>query len=135
MKILNTIYHIMFYLKYFALFYLTVIPMFTLPYWCNTDDLKKGTNCEEHIYPNSGMQKIKSLYALSINIIAFGILLSLTVLRIFLKKQTKSAIVRETLIILLNISCILDCLLVLLYVTPSTYVTKYFRIIILVVYM
>jgi len=88
-------------LRFLALGTLIMLPIFTEPSWC--EGLKNRSDspdrCYSNIYVNSGIPKVSNNISGSLYMAASIVLSFFLILRLFLKKRTKSAICRLIMLI------------------------------------
>jgi len=94
-------------LKYFALALLICMPFISTPSWCVEKRLV-SQQCLPEMYPNSTIWQMPPLYAGLINMLCYLILSFFIVVRLFVKKRTKSSIARTVFLITMMLVGVAD---------------------------
>ena len=99
-------------LKWISLFLLAILPIFEVPNWCIRDNLyTKGfskTECDPENYPNSNFVKFPPAFTTFLTLLAYCLLSIFVVMRLFIKKKTKSAIIRSSIMMLMMLISSID---------------------------
>lgn len=111
-------------LKWISLFILAVLPIFTVPNWCIRENLNVAgftkNQCDPENYPNSNMLKLTPGMTTFLTILAYILLSIFIVMRLFIKKRSRSAKCRSSCMIGLMLVSIIEMVWVLLDSHRST---------------
>ena len=111
-------------LKWISLFLLAILPIFEVPNWCIREKLyTKGfskSQCDPENYPNSNFVKFPPALSTFLTLIAYCLLSIFVVMRLFIKKKSKSAIIRSSIMIIIMLFSSVDLIWVLADSNKST---------------
>jgi len=107
-------------LKWVSLCILAILPIFTSPNWCIEAKLNGAENCMPEEYPNSNVPKFSPGFTTSLTLISYIFLATFVVMRLFIKKRTKSAVIRSVLMGALMLCCSVDLIWILVDQHRST---------------
>lgn len=95
------------FLKYLALAMLICMPFIMTPTWCVEKRLA-SQQCLPEVYPNSTLWQMPPIYGGVLNMLCYLILSFFIVVRLFVKKRTKSSIARTVFLITMMLVGVAD---------------------------
>ena len=102
-------------LKWISLLILAILPFFSTPSWCiKVYGSGHDKDCYRDEYPNSNIKYFSPEATTSIYLIAYILLSIFILMRLFIKKRTKSAIIRSLVMGALMLGSSIDLLYVLI---------------------
>jgi len=107
-------------LKWISLCILAILPIFTIPNWCIKANLNGTDDCLPDEYPNSNMVKFSPQLTTSLTLISYIFLSCFVVMRLFIKKRTKSAVIRSVVMCALMLCSAVDLIWILIDNDRST---------------
>ena len=120
-------------LKWVSLLLLSLLPAFTLPNWCikaeEAHDAEAGGDpehdehedpCHPEEYPDSGIPKVRTKVTTTLNLLAYAMLATFIVMRLFIKKRNRTTVTRSVIMLTLILVAAGDLIWVLASVKRST---------------
>ena len=95
------------YWSYFSIGYFMICPLFAGAYWCSNADLM-DVDCLPDVFPNSGITSWNWWTLTAFNIFFSINIIILCIIRLYMKKRTKSALIRTIVLLILSVGLFAD---------------------------